>query len=194
VGILTKVSPNRDFISNKNNESLRSGGGKMKKLFSTIIYAMVLLLSLSASINCEEPFDIKGFYLGMNREEVKTIYDNFKKNQIAEYVSLEQENYRDLINLDNEFSSMGNKIEVAYDDSLKATNITFQYKTVAILFDYGNLDETEFVEAFRKDYKIPEMKFEDMGMVKTWGYANTEAGYKISIDDYKNVRLQVPKE
>lgn len=166
----------------------------MKNLFTTIIFALVLLLSQSASIFCEEPFNIKGFYLGMNREEVKTMYDNFNQKQIAKYISFEKENYRDLIKLANEFSSMGNKIEIAYADSLVATSITFQYTTVAVLFEYGNLDETEFVEAFKKDYNIPEMKFKDMGMVKIWSYVNTEAGYQVTIDDSKNLRLQVPKK
>jgi hypothetical protein len=166
----------------------------MKKYICAIVLGIVLLLSQSSTIYCEEPFNIQGFYLGMNREEVKKVYDDFEQKQIAKYIALEKENYRDLIKLDNEFSSMGNKIEIAYNDSLEVINVTFQYKTVAILFEYGNLDESEFVEAFKKEYKIPEMKFEDMGMVKTWSYVNPEEGYKISIDDYKNLRLQVPKK
>ena len=166
----------------------------MKKYIPTIVFIILILLSQSSSIYCEEAFNIQGFYLGMNREEVKKLYDNFEQTQIAKHISLEKENYRDLIKLDNEFSSMGNKIEIAYDDSLEVINITFQYKTVAILFDYGNLEEGEFVEAFKKEYEIPEMKFEDMGMVKTWSYVNNEKKYKISIDDYKNLRLQVLKK
>jgi hypothetical protein len=59
----------------------------------------------------------------------------------------------DLIQVDNEFSSMGNKIEIGYDESGKVTTIKFQYKTVDILFEASALSAEDFVARFR-DAKI----------------------------------------
>lgn len=66
------------------------------------------------------------------------------------------------------------------------------YVTVAVLLDYGVTEPADLVAALSEQYGIPEMKFEDMGMVKIWSHADPDAGYKLSIDDYMNVTLQVP--
>lgn len=135
---------------------------------------------------------IKGFYLGMPQSEVRQLYETMKANDAAPYISIETSEYRDLITVDREFSSMGNKIEIQYGDDGKANYFKFQYKTVAVLLDYGVTEPADFVAAFREQYGIPEMEFQDMGMVKTWSYTDPEAGYKLSIDDSMNVTLQVP--
>jgi hypothetical protein len=166
----------------------------MEKFYQTFILAIVCVLILTVSIFCGEQLRIQGFYLGMTPEETETIYEGFKANKTAEHISMEREDYRIQIKLDNEFSSMGNKIEVAFDDSLRANSITFQYKTVPILFDFGMLDTPEFVEKFRKTFKLGKMEFKDMGVIKNWRYENKEEGYKITIENQKNVRLQVLKK
>ena len=135
---------------------------------------------------------IKGFYLGMPQNEVRQLYETMKAGQVAQYSSIETSDYRDLITVDSEFSSMGNKIEVQYTESRDAHYFKFQYRTVAALLDYGVTDAGEFVAAFCEQYGIPEMKFEDMGMVKIWSHADPEGGYKLSIDDNMNVTLQIP--
>ena len=165
----------------------------MKTFHSTWILPFLLLISWFGNLLCEDSFQIKGFYLGMTKQEVKSIYEKFKEQKIAQHLSRESEEYRDIIKIDNEMSSMGNKIEIMYDDSLHANGITFQYKIVEILFDYGNQEAEQFVEAFTEEYNIPEMEFKDMGIIKNWHYINKELGYKILIDDGKNVRLQMLK-
>jgi len=134
--------------------------------------------------------EIKGFYLGMEKSAVQKNYQQLMNDKVAKYISIENEEYRDLINLDNEFSSMGNKIEIEYDETGKAKNITFQYKTVDILFEANDMDAEVLVKEIEKKYKLPEMVFEDLGMVKIWTYVNEELKYKISVDDYKNLRVQ----
>ena len=139
-------------------------------------------------------YKIKNFYLGMDRAEVQEQYALFQKNKIAEYISIEKEQYRDLIKLDNAFSSMGNLLEIGYDENEKCNDITFQYKTVNILFDAAKLDVEAFIQKLQKDYNIPEMEYHDMGVVKIWKYEDTEQGIKISVDNNKNLRLQYLKQ
>jgi len=85
---------------------------------------------------------------------------------------------------------MGNKIEVGYDESGKVNYLKFQYKTVDILFEATALEAKDFVNRFREEYRIPEMEFKDMGMVKTWSYSDEARKFSISIDDYKNITLK----
>ena len=160
-----------------------------KPAIITLIIFFCISLTL-AQFTKPEKFKIKDFYLGMERSEVKVQYELFQKKKVAKYISIEKENYRDLIMLDNEFSSMGNKLEIAYDESLKCNGITFQYKTVDILFDAAKMEAKDFVEKFKKDYKIPKMEYKNMGFVNSWIYTDEKQGIKISIDDYKNLRLQ----
>jgi len=149
---------------------------------------MIVVPVLSAQNT--DVFKIKGFYLDMSRIEVKEIYDNLKKNEVAQYISFEKENFRDLIKLDNEFSSMGNKIEIAYEEDEKLKELTFQYKTVNILFKAEKLSAAEFVQQFKDEFGIAEMEYKDMGFVKKWSYTDKKRNIKISIDDSKNLRLQ----
>lgn len=135
---------------------------------------------------------IKGFYLGMPKSEVRELYESMKASEVAAYTSIETSEYRDLIMVDSEFGSMGNKIEIQYDNSGAANYFKFQYKTVAILLDYGVTEPSDFVTAFREQYGIPEMKYEDMGMVQTWSYTDADTGYELSIDDQMNVTLKLP--
>ena len=137
-----------------------------------------------------EALEIKGFYLGMEKSAVQKNYQQFMNDKVAKNISIENGEYRDLIKLDNEFSSMGNKIEIEYDDTGKAKSITFQYTTVDILFEASDMEAEILVKEIEKKYKLPEMVFEDLGMIKIWKYVNEELKYKISVDDYKNVRLQ----
>ena len=166
----------------------------MKKVFHSLVILSLFTPCVSAGFKDSSTITVKGFYLGMEQSEVKKIYGQFKKDKIASHLNFEKENYRDLIMVDNEFSSMSNKIEVAYDENYKATGITFQYKTVPILFDNGKLDTEEFVKKFVEEYKLPKMKFEDMGMVKIHSVIIDKLKIKVSIDDYKNIRLQKVKE
>ena len=162
----------------------------MKKLF--------LILSLSAFFICSafsdsadsEHLKIKGFYLGMEKAEVHKLYQKLTSDQVARYISMENSEFRDLIQVDNEFSSMGNKIEIAYDESGKVNYLKFQYKTVDILFGASALEAEEFVNKFREEYGIPEMEFQDMGMVKIWKYSDENRKFSLSIDDYKNITLK----
>jgi hypothetical protein len=103
---------------------------------------------------------------------------------------MENSEFRDLIQMDKEFSSMGNKIEIGYDGSGKVTDIKFQYKTVDILFEASSLEAKDFVTRFQEDLSIPEMTFQDMGMVKTWSYIDEARKFSLSIDDYKNITLK----
>jgi hypothetical protein len=159
-----------------------------------IVVAPILVGSARAQQDspASQGLKIKGFYLGMPKSEVHQLYEAMKANEIAQYTSIETSEYRDVITVDREFSSMGNKIEIQYTESGAANYFKFQYKTVAVLLDYGVAEPSDFVAAFREQYGIPEMEFEDMGMVKTWSHTDPDAGYKLSIDDYMNVTLQIP--
>jgi uncharacterized protein YuzE len=156
----------------------------------------VLLICALSGLNifsdsCEtESLELKGFYLGMTKSEVKTLYQTMKSDEVAKYISIESSDFRDLIQLDNEFSSMGNKIELNYDESGKVTYIKFQYKTVAILFDAGAMSTEEFIEKFSAEYGIPSMEFKDMGMVKVWSYSDESRKFSLSIDDSQNITLK----
>lgn len=149
----------------------------------------IVLLVFSISYT-PELLNLKGFYLGMEKSEVRELYQKHKSEQTAKYISIESYEFRDLIQMDNEFSSMGNKIEINYENSGKVTYVKFQYKTSAILFKYDTDDPEEFVQKFTAEFGIPKMKFEDMGMVKTWTYKNVDSKYSVSIDDYLNITLK----
>jgi len=166
----------------------------MKKAFLCLVIFSLFIPTAFAVSKDSTTTTVKGFYVGMERSEVKKIYEQFKKDKIASHLNFEKENYRDLIMVDNEFSSMSNKIEVAYDENYKATGITFQYKTVPILFESGKLGAEEFVKKFVEEYKLPEMKYEDMGMFKMWSVILDTLKIKVSIDDYKNIRIQKVKK
>ncbi len=137
-----------------------------------------------------ESLRLGGFFLGMAKADVDKVYQDLKNRAVAQYISIERAEFRDLIQVDNEFSSMGNKIELNYDENGCVVYIKFQYKTVDILFQAGALSAEGLVEKFSADHNIAEMKFEDMGMVKAWTHSNEELGYSLSIDDYKNVTLK----
>ena len=166
----------------------------MKKLSVLFISFSLLTANLFSDSKETKVLTIIGFYLGMNKEEVKTIYEDFQKQKVAKYISIENEKYRDMIKLDNEFSSMGNKIDIFYEESGKANSIHFQYKTAIILFEAEKLTPEEFVEKFKKEYNIPNMEFKDLGIVKSWIYIDEKTGTKLSIDDNKNVKLQYEKK
>lgn len=133
---------------------------------------------------------IKGFYLGMEKSEVKLVYEKLKTGKVAKYISIENEKYRDMIKLDNEFGSMGNKIDIFYSEKEKVTGITFQYKTVNVLFKAEKLSADEFVKGFEREFQLPRMSYRDMGMVKTWTHVDKNLKLKISIDNSKNLRLK----
>jgi len=162
----------------------------MKKTFILLFVSALSVCNAFSNSSDSEPLKIKGFYLGMEKTEVHKLYQKLKSDQVAEYISIESSEFRDLIQVDNEFSSMGNKIEIGYDESQKVTDIKFQYKTVDILFDASALDAEDFVNRFREEYNIPEMEFQDMGMVKTWSYSDETRKFSLSIDDYKNITLK----
>ena len=171
---------------------------RMSRHPSIALLGLIAALTLGGAAVAQEDspasqgLKIKGFYLGMPQGEVRQLYESMKADAVAPYMSIETSEYRDLIMVDREFGSMGNKIEVQYDESGAASYFKFQYNTVAVLLDYGVTEPGEFVTAFCEQYGIPEMAFEDQGMVKIWSHSDPEAGYKLSIDDYMNVTLQVP--
>ena len=172
--------------------------GHMRRKGTVVLLALVGVTLLAGTVRAQkdtpvsEGLTIKGFYLGMPKREVRQLYETMKASEVAPYISIESTEFRDLITLDREFSSMGNKIEVQYGESGEATYFKFQYKTVGILLDYGVTEPSEFVSAFRAQYGIPEMAFENMGFVNAWNHTDAEAGYKLSIDDGMNITLQRP--
>jgi len=165
-------------------------GGMMKRSVTIWLACVLFVCYAISSFNNPEPLKLKGFYLGMDKTEVHSVYQKMKSDEMAQYISIESSEFRDLIQVDNEFSSMGNKIEIVYDESGKVTSIKFQNKTVDILFDASALSAEEFVNKFSEEYEIPEMKFNDMGMVKTWTYSDEARKFSLSIDDYKNITLK----
>ena len=84
----------------------------------------------------------------------------------------------------------GNKIELNYDEDGKVSYIKFQYKTVAILFEASAMSAEEFVEKFSAEYKIPEMAFKDMGVVKICSCTDEMRKFSLSIDDNKNITMK----
>ncbi len=102
-----------------------------------------VLIALYAFPNSgdSEPLTIKGSYLGMEKTEVHRLYQKLESEAVARYISLESSEFRDLIQVDYEFS-------------------------------------------------IPEMTFQDMGMVKTWSYIDEARKFSLSIDDYKNITMK----
>ncbi|MBA7683143.1 hypothetical protein ES703_91501 [subsurface metagenome] len=155
----------------------------MKKNTIIFLSAIFCFLKLSA----EEPKSpgLKGFYVGITKEEVKILYEKFKTNAVAQYIDIETEAYRDQIKLDN---------ESIFNPGLSKFSITFQYKTVDILFDAAQMSAEELVKKLQEKLQIPEMKFQDMGMVKSWSHTYEEVKVKLSVDNNKNIRLQALKE
>jgi uncharacterized protein YuzE len=163
----------------------------MKKTVIVCLACALIVCYVIANFDNPEPLNLKGFYLGMEKTEVRSAYQKLKSDEVAQYVSIESSEFRDLIQVDNEFSSMGNKIEIGYNESGKVISIKFQYKTVDILFDAKSLSAEEFVKKFSEEYGIPEMKFQDMGMVKTWTYSDEAQKFTLTIDDNKNITLKI---
>jgi hypothetical protein len=162
----------------------------MEKKFILLSVSALFVFFVSSGSMDSEPLKIKGFHLGMDKTEVENLCQKLKSEQVAQYISIESSEYRDLIQVDNEFSSMGNKIEVGYDEGGKANYLKFQYKTVNILFEAGALNAEDFVNKFREEYSIPEMEFQDMGIVKTWSYSDEVRKFSVSIDDNKNITMK----
>jgi uncharacterized protein YuzE len=162
----------------------------VKKIFILLFVSALFVFNAFSNSSDTKPLTIKGFYLGMDKTEVQKLYQKLKSDHVAEYISIENSEFRDLIQVDNEFSSMGNKIEIGYDENGKVTNIKFQYKTVDILFEASSLEAEDFVNRFREEYNIPEMEFQDLGMIKTWSYSDEARKFSLSIDDYKNITLK----
>lgn len=160
----------------------------------SLLYCLIFVLIFPFLLAGTKMINIKGFYLGMNRSAVEGEYKKLKTSGIARYISIEHEKYRDMIKLDNEFSSMGNKIDIFYDKGGKVTGITFQYKTVNILFKAEKLSAEELVKNIEKEFKLPTMKFKDQGMFQNWTHIDSELNIKISIDSSKNLRLKKMKK
>lgn len=159
-----------------------------------ILMLPVFLLFLAATgprpVSSQTPLTVKGFHLGMDREAVKEVYDGFVRDQVAERISMESEEYRDLITVDNELSSMGNKVELAYDESGLVKGITFQHKTVDILFDAAEEGAEAFVARFCEEFGLPAMEKKDQGVIVLWALTNEAEGFKVSVDNNKNLRIQ----
>jgi hypothetical protein len=170
----------------------------MPRQTSTALLGLIAASMLTGSAWAQEDspvsqgLKIKGFYLGMSKSEVNQLYESMKTNEVAQYISIEPSEYRDLIMVSREFGSMGNKIEVQYNESGEATYFKFQYTTVAVLLDYGVTEPSEFVSKFCEQYGIPELEPEDMGFVTAWNHTDPESGFKLSIDNDMNVTLQIP--
>jgi uncharacterized protein YuzE len=162
----------------------------MKRTILAGLASLIFAVSAFSYSQETEHLNLKGFYLGMEKTEVQRLYQKLKSDAVAQYISMESSEYRDLIQVDNEFSSMGNKIEIGYDESGKVDYIKFQYKTVDILFEASSLSAEDFVVRFQEEHNIPEMTFQDMGMVKTWTYTDGGGKFSLSIDDYKNITLK----
>jgi len=162
----------------------------MKKLSIFLIVCVLFSSNVFSESDDPGPLKLKGFFLGMGKSEVNKVFQKLKSDEVAKYISIESSEFRDLIQLDDEFSSMGNKIELNYDESGKVTHIKFQYKTAAILFKAGEISAEEFVDKFSEEYEIPEMEFKDMGIVKTWSYSDEIRKFSLSIDDNMNITLK----
>lgn len=162
----------------------------MKRLAVVLIGCVFFSLNVFSGSGDLEPFKLKGFFLGMDKNDVQKVFQKLKSEEVAKYISMESSDFRDLIQLDNEFSSMGNKIELNYDESGKVTYIKFQYKASAILFNAGEMSAEEFVDKFSEEFGIPEMEFKDMGMVKTWSYSDEVRKFSLTVDDYMNITLK----
>ena len=165
-------------------------GTDMKKTLTPLFPILLISTGASPLQTGQSPLTVKGFHLGMSRDAVQQVYNGLESAEVAAHISMEKENYRDLITLDTEFSSMGNKVEVAYDENETVTSITFQYKTVDILFDAGGEDAEAFVGRFCDEYRLPEMEMEDQGFVTLWTVVMEAGEYKVSIDSMKNLRIQ----
>jgi hypothetical protein len=167
-----------------------AGGGTEMKAPLAILAVALCSLPVPAGRAAQRPLTIKGFHLGMNREAARRVYQGFVHAKVAQRVSIESETYRDLITLDNATSSMGNKIELAYDENGILTGVTFQHATVDILFHAGAESAENFVKRFCGEHGLAGMEREDQGFVTLWTFTDQTAGYKVSIDDSKNLRMQ----
>ena len=152
--------------------------------------AGVLLLASTAPCASQGPLTVKGFHLGMDRDAVQAAFQALLDANVAETVSLEREPYRDLITVENELGSMGNKVELAYNEDGVVTGLTFQHTTVDILFDAAAESAEAFVARFCGEYDLPGMERDDQGFVTLWTFKNEEGGYQVSIDNGKNLRIQ----
>ena len=111
----------------------------MRRGATVMLLALVGVIMLAGIVGAQEDasasqgLKIRGFYLGMPKSEVRQLYEQMKADEVAQFITIESSEFRDLITLDREFSSMGNKVEVQYAESGEVTYFKFQYKTVGIL-------------------------------------------------------------
>jgi len=164
----------------------------MKRIPTLLLAIFLLFLAVSGARaqSPPNPLTVKGLHLGMDRGAVKEVYDRFVRDQVAQRISMESEDYRDLITVDNELSSMGNKVELAYDESGLVTGITFQHRAVDILFDAAGEAPEAFVARFCQDFGLPAMEKKDQGVIVLWTLTDEAAGFKVSVDNNKNLRIQ----
>jgi len=108
-------------------------------------------------------------------------------------IDIETKTYRNQIKLDNEISSTGNKIDIMYNDEGIAHSITFEYKTVNILFDAAQMNAEDLARKLKEQLRI-EMEFKDLGVMKSCLYNFEKENIKLSVDDNKNIRSQMVKE
>ncbi len=156
----------------------------MKQLF--LIFLSCFLVS--AYVQAQQSLKILDFYPGMSRDEVKVIYNKMKEVPVAQYVSLEPGQYRDQIKIDNEFGSISNKIDILYDDNAAVNSVTFQFRVTDILLEASDMDHIQLAEKLSKDLGIGG--FEEVTIGTGKGLEFSDGNLKLSIDSYKNIRLQ----
>jgi hypothetical protein len=91
-------------------------GGEMRR--NSIVWLIFVIIGSYAAATAAPPetLNLRGFFLGMGKADVDKVYQECKSNAVAKYISIEKAEFRDLIQVDNEFGSMGNKIELNYDE------------------------------------------------------------------------------
>jgi len=156
----------------------------MSKLFCILLNVFMV----STLIQAQESFKILDFHLGMTKDEVKTIYNRMKEVPVAQYVSMEPGQYRDQIKIDNEFGSISNKIDILYDDNAAVNSVTFQFRVTDILLEASDMDHIQLAEKLSKDLGIGG--FEEVTIGTGKGLEFSDGNLKLSIDSYKNIRLQ----
>ncbi|MBN1326875.1 MAG: hypothetical protein JW996_02885 [Candidatus Cloacimonetes bacterium] len=150
------------------------------------------IIGFSFLVALDSDLAIKGFYLGMDRETLQSVYSEFEDNGIADYLVYEDLILSDQITIDNDMNTTDNKIEVFYDVNGKAELITFQSIAVDILFDVEEFSVSEFIAYLQTEFSLPEMKPEVSGDINKWSCEFS--GSRITVDQDKNLSIGLIKQ
>jgi hypothetical protein len=124
----------------------------------------------------KKPLVVKGFYLGMKKEEVITQLKSLGLTRGGDNPNSDGSgHFRAMSEL-----GVDGRITILYDQSWLVTRIDMDSGMVNQLFNVADMDLQAFAEEFQKNYGIPEMKPITSGSYG-WHYKDETGGFDVAI-------------